>query len=247
MMARDFSRAFDPVLFAHDCGIQPDAWQAKLLQERPKRSLLLASRQSGKSTVTALLALWTAIYEGPALILLLSPSQRQSSELFRTVIGFHARLEGAPSLSSETTLRAEFLNGSRILALPGTEKTIRGYAGADLVVIDEASRVEDTLLAAVRPMMATKAGGRLIALTTPAGKRGWFYEAWTKGEDWNRVRVAASDCPRISKEFLAEELRELGAARFSEEYDLQFRDHEEAVFPVAVIESAFCSDVRPLW
>lgn len=247
MMACDLSRALDPVLFAGDCGIAPDPWQADLLQERPKRSLLLCSRQSGKSTVTALLALWTAIYEAPALILLLSPSQRQSGELFKAVLGFHARLAGAPSLASESALRATLDNGSRILALPGTEKTIRGYAGADLIVIDEAARVEDELLAAARPMLATKSNGRLIALTTPAGKRGWFFDAWTKSDDWHRVKVAAKDCPRISASFLAEELRELGAARFSEEYDLEFRDADEAAFPVAVIEAAFSKGVAPLW
>lgn len=247
MLALDLSRALDPVLFAKDCGVQPDPWQAKLLRDRPMRSMLLCARQSGKTTVTSLLALWTAIYEAPALVLLLSPSQRQSGELFRTVIGFHSKLEGAPRLTAETALRAEIENGSRILALPGTERTIRGYAGADLVVLDEAARVEDDLLAAARPMMATKSNGRLIALTTPAGKRGWFYEAWSKGEGWNKVQVSASDCPRISKEFLAEELRELGAARFSEEYELQFRDDDEAVFPVAVIQRAFSQEVQPLW
>lgn len=246
-MARDLSRAFDPVLFASDCGLRPDPWQADLLRAMPKRSLLLCSRQSGKSTVTALSALWSAIYEAPALVVLVSPSQRQSGELFRTVIGFHSRLDGAPRLTSESALRAELANGSRIIALPGTERTIRGIAGADLIVIDEAARVEDELLAAVRPMMATKAKGRLIALTTPAGKRGWFYEAWTSDTEWTRVKVAASDCPRISKEYLDEELRELGAMRFSEEYGLEFRDADEAVFPVAVIERAFTPEVVPLW
>ena len=79
-----------------------------------------------------------------------------------------------------SVLKAQMENGSRILALPGTEKTVRGYAQASLVVIDEAARVEDELIAAVRPMLAvSEGGGRLIALTTPAGKRGWFFDAWT--------------------------------------------------------------------
>ena len=247
MMAVDLSRALDPVLMAHDCGITPDPWQATLLRNRPMRSLLLCSRQSGKSTVTALLALWTAIYEGPALVLLFSPSQRQSQELFRTMIALHARLPGAPALTAESTMRAELANGSRIIALPGSEKTVRGYAAADLVVIDEASRVDDELIAAVRPIIATKANGRIIALTTPAGKRGWFYDAWSKSDDWTKVRVAASDCPRISASFLDEELRELGAGRFDEEYNLVWRDDDEAVFPVAVIEAAFSQEVTPLW
>src|SRR5688500_54498 len=153
MMARDLSRALDPVLMARDCGLEPDPWQAGLLRAEPTRSLLLCARQTGKSTTTALIALHTAIYAPPALVVLVSPSQRQSGELFRTVIGFHSRLSGAPELTSESALRAELSNGSRVLALPGTEKTVRGYAGADLVVIDEAARVEDELLAAVRPMM----------------------------------------------------------------------------------------------
>jgi hypothetical protein len=248
MMTKDLCRALDPALIAIDAGITPDPWQATLLRERPRRSLLLCSRQSGKSTVTALTALDTAIYQAPALVLLVSPSQRQSAELFRTVMLFHSKLDGAPALDMQSVLRAEFANGSRILALPGTERTIRGYAKADLVVIDEAARVEDELLAAVRPTLATSTGGgRLIALTTPAGKRGWFFDAWTGTDDWHRTRVSAADCPRITKEFLDEELRELGQQRFSEEYGLEFLDPDEAVFPTAIIDQAFTSEVRPLW
>ena len=193
-------------------------------------------------------ALHTAIYEAPALVLLVSPSQRQSGELFRAVMSFHENLNGAPALTAESALRAQPSNGSRILALPGTEKTIRGYAAAKLVVVDEAARCEETLLAAVRPMLAvTKGGGRLIALSTPAGKRGWFYEAWVGTDDWHRTQVPASECPRISKEFLDEELRELGAQRFSEEYGLEFLDPDEAVFPEAIINAAFTPEVVPLW
>jgi hypothetical protein len=249
MMARDLARCLDPVLFALDCGIAPDPWQAELLRTRPRRSLLLCSRQSGKSTVTGLTALWTAIYEAPALVVIVSPSQRQSAEMFRTLMLFHAKLEGAPELVNDSTLRAEFANGSRILALPGTERTVRGLANVSLAVVDEASRVDDELLTAIRPMMATSTGGgRLIALTTPHGKRGWFHEAWTKpGGDWTRTRVGVAECPRITQEFLDEELRELGAMRFSEEYELEFRDSDEAVFPFAVIAAAFTAEVQPLW
>jgi hypothetical protein len=248
-MARDLARAFDPVLLARDIAVEPDPWQAELLRTRPRRSLLLCSRQSGKTTVTALTALWTAIYESPALVVIVSPSQRQSAEMFRTLMMFHSKLSGAPSLNSESVLKAELANGSRILALPGSEKTVRGLANVSLAIVDEAARVEDELLAAIRPMLATATGGgRLIALTTPAGKRGWFHQAWTSGgEDWHRVRVAASDCPRITQEFLDEELRELGAQRFSEEYGLEFLDPDEAVFPSEIIAAAFSQEVRPLW
>ena len=247
MLAADLARALDPVLLARDCGIEPDPWQAKLLRDNPRRAMLLCSRQSGKSTVAALLTLQTALFVPQAQIVVVSPTQRQSSELFRTIVNYLGRLSDAPKLTAESTQRAELSNGARILALPGTEKTIRGIAGVDLVVMDEASRVEDELLTAVRPMMATKPDSRLVALTTPAGKRGWFYEAWVGDEPWERVKVPASACPRITPEYLAEELRALGSIKFSEEYELEFHDPEEAVFPLAVIEAAFSNEVLPLW
>jgi Terminase large subunit, T4likevirus-type, N-terminal len=235
MMARDLARMLDPVMLAMDCGIVPDPWQATLLRDQPRRSLLLCCRQAGKTTVTALIGLWVALYQAPALILLVSPSQRQSAELFRSLMQLYGKVEGAPALNAESVLKCEFANGSRILALPGSEKTIRGYAKANLIVLDEAARCDDELPAAVRPMLATaEGGGRLIALSTPAGKRGWFYQAWTGGDEtWHRTMVTADQCPRISKEFLDEELRELGAQRFSEEYGLQFLDPDEAVFNTA--------------
>jgi hypothetical protein len=249
MMARDLARCLDPVLLARDVGVEPDPWQAELLRTRPRRSLLLCARQTGKSTATALTALWTAIYEAPALVVIVSPSQRQSAEMFRTLMLFHAKLQGAPALNGESVLKAEFANGSRILALPGTEKTVRGLANVSLAVVDEAARVDDELLTAIRPMMATSTdGGRLVALTTPHGRRGWFFEAWTKpGGDWARVCVPVTDCPRISEEFLADELRELGPMRYSEEYLLEFRDSDESVFPSDIIARAFTLEVTPLW
>lgn len=77
--------------------------------------------------MTALLALWQALYEPGSLIVIVSPSQRQSQEMFRSLMRFYAELgSNVPGVNSETLLRAEFTNGSRILALPGSERTVRG-------------------------------------------------------------------------------------------------------------------------
>ena len=70
----------------------------------------------------------------------------------------------------------------RIISLPGSEKTTRGFSKATLIVVDEAARVEDQLMASLRPMLATsKDGGKLVMLLTPFGKRGSFYEYWSAG------------------------------------------------------------------
>jgi hypothetical protein len=115
-----------------------------------------------------------------------------------------------------------------------------------LVVIDEASRVPDALIAAVRPSLATT-NGRLIALSTPAGKRGWFYLEHVGGVGWERSRVVATDCPRISEEFLADELRTLGPRVYAQEYECEFFDPDTAVFSSELIDRALSADLMPLW
>jgi terminase large subunit-like protein len=246
-LSRDLARALDPVLLAADCGITPDEWQARALRLRAKRSLWLCSRQTGKSTAAALMALHKALYEPGSLILMLSPSLRQSQELFRTLLIYYHSLKSVPELASESALRCEFGNQSRIVSLPGTEKTVRGYAAASLVIIDEASRVSDDLLAAIKPTLATS-DGNIIALTTPAGRAGWFYELWTSPDSaWDRVQIRALDCPRISRAFLDQELKDLGPAKYAQEYDLEFVDSETQAFMGELIEAAFTDEVRPLW
>ena len=246
LMARDMARCFDPVLLMRDAGLEPDAWQAALLRERPKRALLCCARQTGKTELSITLAEWTALFEAPALVLIVSPSQRQSGEVFRRLMLLHSSLKDVPELIAESALRAEYANGSRVIALPGSERTIRGYAGARLIIVDEAARVDDSLFAALRPSMAT-VDGSLLMLSTPFGKRGEFYRAWAEGEGWTRIRVPASMCPRLAKAFLDEERRELGPMRYSEEYELAFLEPDEAVFMTVLIDRAFTTEVRPLW
>ena len=126
-LGRDFSRALDPVLLARDCGIVPDKVQAKLLTTDAKRVLLCCTRQWGKSTTSALIALHAALYQAPSTIILISPSQPQSTELFKRLHMSWSLLPGASKATQESLTRMQLDNGSRIISLPGSEKTARGY------------------------------------------------------------------------------------------------------------------------
>jgi hypothetical protein len=163
-------------------------------------------------------------------------------------MALYANIEGldVPAIRADSALRVEFDNDSRIISLPGSENTVRGYSAATLAVIDEAARVPDSLVAAIRPTLATT-NGRLIALSTPAGRRGWFYTQWTDGEDWDRTLVKAADCPRISSEFLADERKELGEFVYLAEYECEFQDIESAAFASDLIERALSDELEPLW
>lgn len=244
-LARDLARALDPALFMELAGLPPDDWQRKYLRSEAQQLLLNCSRQSGKSTTTAALALHEALYHPPALILLLSPSLRQSQELFRKVLDIYRLIGAAVPPEQESALRLELQNGSRIVSLPGTEQSIRGYSAVSLLVVDEAARVLDSLYYSVRPMLAVS-GGRLICLSTPFGQRGFFHEAWTKGEGWERIQITADQCPRISAEFLAEEKRTLGSFWFRQEYMCEFLATEDSLLDPEAVDRAFSTEVEPL-
>jgi terminase large subunit-like protein len=221
--------------------MDPDPWQEALLRSADARALMLCSRQSGKSTIAATMALHAALYEPPALALLLSPSLRQSQELFRKVRDVYRAVGGdaACPLEAESALRLELQNGSRVISLPGeSDATIRGYSAVTLLVIDEAARVSDELYHAVLPMLIVS-GGRLVALSTPYGRQGWFYEEWIQGEGWTRTRIEASECPRLHPQELAQQEAHLGALAYREEYLCEFVQTRDQFFSDDAISAVF--------
>jgi hypothetical protein len=245
-LAEDLRLALDRVSFAQEAGLDPDPWQQDLLASSSDRVLLNCCRQSGKSTMTAIVALHRALYHPGSLILCLAPALRQSQELFGKVLGFYRDLDRPILAQAERKLSLELENESRIVTLPGTEKTIRGFSGAALLIVDEASRVADELYFAVRPMLAVS-GGSLMMLSTPYGKRGIFFEEWSQGGGWERYEVPARECPRIFASFLEEEKRALPARVYRQEYECSFEETEDQVFSYEDVAGALDPDVTPLF
>lgn len=227
-------------------GLTPDPWQEQVLRSNADRVLLLCSRQAGKSSVSAALALSAALLTPDSPVLLLSPSDRQSGELFRKVVDLYDSCGRPVPVEARTARRLEFANGSRVLSLPGTERTVRGFSEVALLVIDEAARVDDRLYYAVRPMLAVSKG-RLVVLSTPYGKRGWFHDEWQGAGEWERVRITAEECPRIPKAFLAEERKSLGDRWYRQEYLCDFVETVDAVFSFEDIQAARSDEIEPLF
>jgi hypothetical protein len=228
-------------------GLEPDPWQKEFLAADFRRALLLCSRRSGKTTVAAVKALQAAMFatpEKPATILLLAPAGKQSVEMLDTIFRLFRKL-GRP-VPRETDRRAilDFENGSRIMPLSANEDTVLGFTPT-LIILDEAARIPDILFESIRPMMAL-GQCQMIALSTPFGKRGWFWRAWfDERQEWKRIRITASDCPRISKEFLEDERRGARSESwFLQEYHCSFESVEGLVYPGF---SACVSDLPNPW
>lgn len=239
--------ALDPVAWLASADWIPDPWQVEAIESTSRKLLLNASRQSGKSSTVAAIGLHTALFTPSALVLIISPAERQSVETIRKVKDLVNRLPTRPTILQESLTQMEFANRSRIVALPGSEGTIRGYSAVNLLILDEAARIEDKVISAVTPMTST-VGGRIIGLSTPGLKTGWFWNQWTYGRNWHRIRATVHDCPRIDPAFVEDERAGMTPAQFAAEYECEFMDSDAAAWlSTALIDALIDPTVRPLW
>lgn len=215
--------------FAKAAGLDPDPWQIDFLRSDARQIIANTSRQVGKSTCTALKVMHRAVYWPGSLILMLSPSQRQSGELLRKCRDAYGASDRPVDSETESALTLELTNGSRIVSLPGKESTIRGYSSVNMLVVDEAAYVPDDLYNAVLPMLAVSQG-QIILLSTPWGKRGFFYEEFVDGEGWEKYEVPWYKCPRLPRELIEQQKRRRGESWFLSQYECVFLDTETSLF-----------------
>ncbi len=209
----------DPVEFCSArLGLIPDPKQEEILRSTAKFGVLNCSRQWGKSTVAAAKAVHRVWTRPGALVLCCSPTVRQSAALLRTAAGMLRKLGIRQRGDGDNPHSLALPNGSRIVALPGTEATVRGFSAVSLLLIDEASRVKDSLYEALRPMLMVS-DGDLWMMSTPLGKRGFFYEAWARGgPEWHRFEGPVTENRRVRREKLERERERMGSAYFGQEY-----------------------------
>jgi hypothetical protein len=228
-------------------GFEPDEKQAALLGGEHHRLILNCTRQWGKSTVTAAKVVHRAWSRAGSMILVVSPSERQSAEFLRKVAEFVRRLGVKPRGDGDQPLSILMPNGSRIVGLPGREATSRCFSAVSLLIVDEAARVSEEQYLSVKPMLAT-VDGDLWMMSTPWGRRGFFWEVWTAGgPEWTRVSVTAAECPRIPASFLESQRREMPERAFLREYMCDFGDEGASLFDREVLMQAIRPGVRPLW
>ncbi len=224
-------------------GFDLDPLQRRLLKSRAQRDLLNCTRKWGKITTVGAAACHEAAFMRGTKTVIVAPSLGQSTMLLQRVEEFAAlaKLKSAPYRGEHPGL---VLAGGVVIALPGNEATVRGLEGTTWVIVDEAARVPDALFYAVRPFLANT-NGRMTVMSTPFGKRGWFYTEHNS-KRWTVTRVSAPECPRISAEFLAEERLVLPDPWFRQEYLCEFTSVENAMFDHDLVLKSLSPELQPL-
>lgn len=236
----------DPAQLMRDAGFIPDPWQAEFLRSDDARNLILCGRQIGKSLAVALKALGTALTKPNSTVIVVAPIEPQANELLRKVLTCFNAIGRPMRLVREAVTTLEFGNGSRVLALPGRERSVHSYT-ATLLILDEAARIPDEVFHGASPQLSASKG-KLVALSTAFSKSGWFFKEWSEGQGFRRWSITAYDCPRHTPEFLEHERRSMGERFFSMSYLNLFGDDVAAVFSTDDITAALAdAGVQPLF
>ncbi|MBF6022865.1 terminase large subunit domain-containing protein [Lysobacter niastensis] len=252
-LRRALAWKLDPAQMMRDAGFEPDPHQMDLLTCDEQNTLVLWPRQSGKSQTCAVCVLHQASFDPGDVIILAGEKQKQAQEVFNKAFDLHAQLSELGELPKVEKSGEElrFSNGSRVLALPSTVESIRGYA-AKLALVDEAAFTEDGTLAKISPMLTTT-NGRLICSSTPNGATGWFHESWHHGgEGWHRLTVTVEQLlaypnARLTAAEIERQRLILTPLQFRQEFGLEWLDGDLQFFPTETIESALCDEIVPLF
>jgi Terminase large subunit, T4likevirus-type, N-terminal len=217
---REIAYKLDPVLWAREVlGMSPRPWQEQFLRvPHGQNVLVLTARQVGKTTVAACAMAHTAIYEPGSLSVVACPAQRQSAEPIRKVK--EMVLKAGATLITDNKYGIELANGSRVLALPSSDESIRGLTVDGWIVADEAAYLTEDVIAALRPMRAQRPGARYVMLSTANTRTDPFWSAWeTGGQSWMRIQVTVDvDASLYSQDYLDQERRALGNDRYKREF-----------------------------
>jgi hypothetical protein len=209
----------DPALWVREVlGIAPAPWQERFLRAPRGASIIaLTARQVGKTTTAAWAIAHHMLFTPGGLNVIACPAQRQSKEAVRRVREILNKV-GA-ELRSDNIYELELKNGARVAALPSTDDSIRGLTVDGWIVADEAARLSEDLIAALRPMRARRREARFAMLSTAWSRTDPFWTAW-ESEDASVIRLrATAEIPGvINEEFLERERSALTEHAFKREY-----------------------------
>ena len=194
-----------------------------------QRIAFRSGRQVGKTTTTAIKAIHHAINGNNRQVLILSPTMRQSSLMFRKIRAYCQHPMIKEKIVSESQTMIIFDNHSEIHSLPGNNPdTVRGFSPT-LLIIDEAAFVKDDVYVAVEPSLAAT-NGQMILISTPFGKRGRFYQAF--GDDtFEKYHVRSIDSPLITESFLSGQISSKTELEYKQEYEGEFLEEQDTYFP----------------
>lgn len=245
-------------------------WQSAVMRDNSRRIVINGARQAGKSTIMSGLVCHHAKFFPGSLSVILAPTLKQAQEDMGKIVNFISLDPDYPKLIKNNSEEIKLENRARILVLTATDDAARGFSNPDIILFDEASRIDDSVFNAVRPMITDNPFARIYEISTPNGKKGFFYKHYNNPR-WSRYQVRAPWYPietssglelveyrdtilqddlhfffsprHYNKKEQLESLQDLKKRQYEQEYCTEFVDAEDQVFAQDLIKAAFESKV----
>ena len=199
----------NPVTFATKVlGVRPWDKQAEILNAiAANRSVAVRSCNGAGKTFTAAVAiLWWLMSYDNAIVITTAPSERQVREiLWRELRNLYAPIRDIIG-GKLTRTRLEFSPKRYAYGFStNTEDRFQGFhSGNILVIVDEASGVDEFIYNAIRGVITAR-NSKLLLIGNPHGYAGTFYDAFHKNRKrFETIHVSAFDLPAFKAEGITE-------------------------------------------
>jgi len=204
-------------------------FQEKTLTEfkNHRFNIVLKSRQTGISTLSAGYALWSMLFNTDFNVLVIATKQEVAKNLVTKVRVMYellpSWLKGGALEDNKLSLKLQ--NGSQIKAIASSPDAGRSEA-LSLLIFDEAAFIDDIdeIWKAAQSTLST--GGACIALSTPNGVGNWFHQTWSDAESsinpFNTIRLHWTVHPERDQTWRDEQERLLGKKGAAQECDCDF-------------------------
>jgi hypothetical protein len=194
-------------------------------------SILMASRQTGKTVTSAIFMLWYLLFHVDKTALCVADNFSTTKEL---IDKFKISLEGLPfymkpGIESINASSIKFDSKSRIVGRTTTKKSGIGLS-VNLLYVDEFAHINesniDDFYRAIFPTVTADPNGKIIITSTPNGKNK-FWEIWkdavNRDSNYVPLRVDWWQVAGRDEQWKKDKIADLGSIEdFNQEYGLQF-------------------------
>jgi hypothetical protein len=204
-------------------------------------NIILKSRQTGISTLTAGFSLWKMLFNDDFNVLVIATKQEVAKNLVTKVRVMNQYLPSWLKLTTveDNKLSLRYANGSQIKATSAAGDAGRSEA-LSLLVFDEAAFIDKIEEIWVSAQSTLSTGGNAIILSTPNGVGNFFHKTWVGSEDgtnsFNNIRIHWSVHPERQQDWRDEQEVLLGPKGAAQECDCDFVSSGDSVIEPQLLQ-----------
>ena len=204
------------------------------LLQKSQRTVIMASRQTGKTITTAITLLHYMIFNKDQKALLLANKKDTVVEVIDKIKEIYERLPFwlQPGVDVYNQKTVSFDNGCTMVGLATSKNMGIGFT-ADFVFIDEAAHIEPNLIekiwSSIMPTLDANTKSKMVVSSTPLGKN-FFWKIWkgaTSGASgFDHFKALWNQVEGRDEAWKEKKIYELGNGNYEEGLDIFTREYD---------------------